>query len=145
MAIAGLGDIYKNHALDAIFGNGFNPPTNFYIGLNIAAGATPTGPISSDGHTTEVTVADYVRASMATDGVRYFGPAASGSTGNTQSVTFNKTTLGWGTITDFTIWDHPTSTALANYVGFGHLTSSHTVAVGETAQFDAADLTVTAV
>lgn len=103
-----LGDVFKNHALDAIYGAGYTPPAILYCAL---FNVTPT----SAGGGTEVSGGGYARAALANNATSF--PNASGGTkSNGVSVTFPAATGAWSPIVAFAWMDAATS---GNIVDFG--------------------------
>lgn len=70
-----------------------------------------------------------------------FGPALTGSTANTNTLTFGPATLAWGTITAFAVFDNITSGS-GNMLVWSPLNSSVIVNNGDSAQFSSGSLQI---
>lgn len=103
-------------------------PANVYVALF-------TAPPGETGGGTEVTGGSYARTV-----VTFSAPSPSGTTTNSADVTFPTATAGWGTVTDFAVFDASTS---GNMLYYGTLTSSRVVLTGDVVKFVAGQLTIT--
>lgn len=126
----GFSNVYEIGILDHVFKNGaLSQPTNLYTGL--------TGSTISDTHTgttvpNEVSGGAYARKKMNT-----FTNAAAGSLTNSLKIEYAEATAAWGTVTDFFVADHSST---GDIVGYGKLTTSKTIGLGDTAKFATNDL-----
>lgn len=129
--MAGLSDYAENRLLDHIVGKtSFTMPT-VYVGLYTVA---PT----DAGGGTEVTGGSYARKSTA--GADW-AAAASGASSNANALTYPAATANWGTIVAFGLFDAASG---GNLLVWNNLTTQKTVSSGETAQWAAGDLDLTA-
>jgi hypothetical protein len=137
---AGLTDAFEQAVLNHIFTDpAWTPPATLYIGLS------STTPTEAGTNLTEPPGNAYARvATSASD-----WSAASGTTPavktNTATFTFPTATPGdWSSsanLTHFTLHDHVTNTAAANFVAWGALTVAKPVLNGDTASFAASAIT----
>jgi hypothetical protein len=134
--MAALSDYLENELLDHLFGGSdYTPASDHYIGLFTAA---PT----DAGGGTEVSFAgttDYVRATLANN-LTNWPSTSSGAKANGAAFTFP--TVGataWGVITHFGIFDAATG---GNLLAWAALTTSRTLATGDTSSFAIGALTV---
>lgn len=126
-------DFLELELLDHIFLTGsYSQPSNIYIAL-----CKSTIQDNDTGSTlpSEVSGGSYARKSCGT-----WDTAASGSTKNGVAITFAQATADWGTVTDFAIVD---ASSNGNLLAYGKLTTSKTVASGDTAKFATGDLKIT--
>lgn len=124
-----LTDYAENEILDHLLGTGaFTSPTNVYLGLCTTAPSDSTGG-------TEVSGNGYARQAVA------FGAASSGSADNSGTISFTASGGNWGDITHWELWDALTT---GNRLMHGALTSSRTINDGDTLEFAAGDITMTA-
>lgn len=124
-------DFLEQKLLNHVFGS---PAYSQPAGLFLALFTTATDDTSGSG--TEVSGNAYARQAIA------FGSAASpaGTISNSGVVTFpTATPAGWGTITDFGIYDAVTG---GNRLVYGTLTASQTIAAGNRLEFAAAALVI---
>jgi hypothetical protein len=134
--MAGLGNAYKNHVLDAVFGSHaapYTPPANYWVELYTV---TPT----SAGGGTAVTGGAYARVEVAND-LTHFPLASGGGQPNGVPVTFLTATADWGTVVAFAYHDDPTADSV---VSFGSIGTPVDIPSGTTAQFDTGALVATA-
>ena len=128
--MAGFSDAYEIAILDHVFINGaLSQPTNLYVMLG---GSTIT-----DAHTgitvpNEVSGGGYLRVKCNT-----YSNAAAGSLTNTIKIEYAEATASYGTVTDFAVCDHSSTGGI---VGYGKVTVSKTVGIGDTAKFATNDL-----
>ncbi len=123
-------DFLENKLIDHQLGKTAYPMPTVHVGLLTAAP-------SDAGGGTEVTGGAYSR--KATAGADW-AAAASGSASNANVLTFATATAAWGTVTHFAIYDAATA---GNMLRWAVLTTSKTIASGDTASFAAGSLTVT--
>jgi len=128
--MAGFSDAYEIGILDHVFINGaLSQPSNLYVAL--------TGSTIDDADTgttipNEVSGGDYARQQCNT-----YSNAAAGSLTNTIKIEYSEATAAWGTVTDFAVCDHSTT---GDIVGYGKLTTSKSIGIGDTAKFATNDL-----
>lgn len=124
-----MSDYLENEILDHTLGTGsYTMPSNVYAALF-------TSDPTDAGTGTELSGDGYARQAIT------FGAASGGSASNTNSPTFTASGGSWGTITHFGLYD---SVSGGNLLYHGSLTSSKTVADGESVVFTTGNLTVTA-
>lgn len=140
-----MGDVYEARVLNLIFKNTLASATvpMTLDATNVWIGLYPSGFGPSDsGGGTEVTGNAYARVAVARTGAGF--NAASGAaptTTNTGAISFPQATgAGWGTITQFGIFDAATS---GNLIYWGDLATPKAVAGGDTVTFAASALTIT--
>lgn len=122
-------DYLENKLLDHVFKNtAYTQPTNLYVALFTSAP-------SDAGGGTEVSGGAYARVNC-----NAWDAAASGALDNTSAITFAQATAAWGTVTHFAVID---ATSAGNYIVWGTLTASKSIATGDTAQFAAGELDIT--
>ena len=127
--MAALSDYAENELLDHLLGTGvFTAPSAVYLALYTAAP-------SDSGGGTEVAGNGYSRQAVA------FAAASGGSASNTSAESFTASGGNWGEITHWGIFDASTS---GNLLLHGALTSSRTINDGDTLDFAAGDITITA-
>lgn len=134
--MAGLGNVYKNNVLDAVFGSHaapYTPPTNYWVELYTV---TPT----SAGGGTKVTGGAYARVEVAND-IAHFPAASGGSQPNGEVITFPTATADWGTVVAFAYHDSATADSV---VAFGAIGSPVDIPSGTTPQFAVGALVATA-
>ena len=107
----------------------YSQPSNIYIAL-----CQSTIDDADTGSTlpSEVSGGSYARKSCAT-----WDAASAGSTKNGVAISFAQATADWGTITDFAVCDAITA---GNVLCYAKLTTSKSVASGDTAKFATGDL-----
>lgn len=134
-----LADAVVNDVLDALFGNQpTDIPATHYIGLSL------TPPTNNGGNVTEPDTANgYARVSFANNATNWT-TAATRAKSNATIITFPTATGAWGLITHYVIWRHATSTATADFVGWGQLDSPQSVTTGGIAAFPINALTIDA-
>jgi hypothetical protein len=115
-----IGHLFRNSALSS--------PTTVYCALFTVS------PTVSGGGSELSTTGSYTRQAIT------FGPALTGSSANTNVLTFGPASLSWGTITSFAIFD---ASSAGNMLVFNNLNSSVTVNQGDSLQFISASLGVT--
>lgn len=130
-----LGAAAENTVLDLILGSGHAAgfPATVYVALFTVA---PT----SAGGGTEVSGGSYARAAV-TNNTTNWPAAASGIKSNGTAIVFPAATASWGTIVAFALFDAATVGVL---IAWGTLTTNIVVPAGDTAQFLAGQLIVTA-
>lgn len=104
-------------------------PTSVYVALFTSA---PT----NAGGGTEVSGGDYARATVAAAGWTKSGTSPT-QLANTSIVDFGTASAGWGTVTDFAIFDASTS---GNLLMRGTLTASKAISSGDPVSFQPATL-----
>lgn len=109
-------------------------PTNTYVALYTVA---PT----NAGGGTEVTGGSYARVAIASTGWSAVTGTSPSAISNSAAVTFPTATASWGTVVAVGIFDASTG---GNLLYQGALTSSQTVANGNTFQFAASALSLQA-
>lgn len=130
--MAAASDHLENALLDQIFNNtdmGTFP--NVFVSLHTTA-------TTDAGGGTEVTGGSYARVSTAPAD---WNAASGGTIDNSNAITFPQATANWGTVTHFGIWD---ASSGGNLLVHGALTQSRTVNSGDTFEFAAGALDVTA-
>ena len=135
--MSGLGNGYRNHALDAIFGIGFTKPATIYVALLSSAitDSAGTGGIELSGSA-------YARVAV-TNNATNFGPAAGGFTTNLTTISFATVTgTSWLSTAGFALYDDSLSTASANLIAWGNITTPRVYTVGQTASFVAGSLKI---
>ena len=123
----------ENKLLDQLFGGvAYTFPATLYVGLATA--------VSSDGSTfTEVSGGSYARVSKTANQTN-FPAASSGALSNGTAITFPQASASWGTVVAVGVFDASTS---GNLLAWADLTTSKTIASGDTASFAIGDLDVT--
>jgi hypothetical protein len=126
----GKTDYAENKVLDHINGKtSFTMPTA-YVALFTAAP-------SDSGGGTEVSGGSYAR--VATSGATW-SAASAGASSNAAVVTFPTASASWGTVTHYALFDASTA---GNMLRWAALTTSKTVASGDTASFAIGALSMT--
>ena len=125
---------FSNYAeakiLDHIVGKtSFTMPANVYMALY-------TDVPSDAGGGTECSGGDYARVECSDD----WNAAAAGSIDNANDIDFVEASAAWGDVTSFALLDALTD---GNFLAWGTLTATKTVASGNTAKFLAGELTIT--
>jgi len=135
----------ENKVLDHVLKNtSYSQPAGLYLALfkntsgnaaaNLEAG-TLTDEISTSGTA-------YARKNINVNGSSgAFNAASSGSTSNTQTVTFDPATDSWGTITHVAVMDGATAGA-GNVLFWGAVTTSKQIDSGDTFQVSSGNLTI---
>lgn len=118
----------RNSLVDALVNQAnYTAPTAIYISLH-------TGDPGDTG-ASEANYTSYARVVATTK----FPAASSGSSSNDVAITFPTSTGGSNTVTYCGIWD---ASSAGNWIGGGALTSSKTIASGDSASFATSNLTV---
>ena len=127
-------DFLELEVLDHVFGAAtYTAPATLYVGLSTTT-ITDAG-----GNITEPSGGSYARVAV-TNNATNFPAASAGSKSNGTAITFTTATGSWGTVVDFFIGD---ASSAGNILGYGTLTSSRTIASGDSASFAASALTIT--
>jgi len=128
--MAALSDYAEKLVLDWLMTNGSaTRPTAWYVALYTAAP-------SDSGGGTEVSGSGYSRQSVTFDAAT----SGTGTTSNTGAVTFTAAGGDWGAITHVGIHDASTS---GNLLWHGALTTSKTIADGDTLEFSIGNIDLT--
>ncbi len=126
-----FGTSVRSGLLDLAFaGLSYARPSTVYAALY-------TSPPSASGGGTEVATGSYARVAIPNNGSN-FPSASSGSKSNGTQFTFPTATSAWGTVTDAALLD---SSSGGNILLFGSLTTSRTIASGNTFRFAASAFT----
>ena len=135
----------ENKVLDHVLKNtSFSQPSGLYLALfNNTSGSAATnleaGTLTDE---TSTSGTAYSRKNINVNGSSgAFNAASSGSTANTQTVTFDTATANWGTITHVAIMDSGTAGA-GNVLFYGAVTTAKTIETGDTFQVSSGNLTV---
>lgn len=137
----GIAKLVHGKLLDWLFGKGSpsSPAGVMWVGLSSTAPAV-------DGQSqTEPSGGSYARVSVAAADWNAATNADPAVTDNLNVITFPKATADWvsaADLTHFTLWDHATNTAEANFVASGLLGTAKPVLTDDTASFAAGDLNV---
>jgi hypothetical protein len=126
----------QNKILDGVLGgSAFSLPSNVYVALStVAWSASSTG-----SSMTEVATGSYSRVAVTNNSTNW--PTASGgSKSNGTIFTFPTASAGWGTILSVYIVD---ASSAGNVLYGADLTSSRTIASGDTASFAGSAIVVT--
>lgn len=126
-----FGNYLEDALLDHVFDKAAYTQPTIYIALSTA---DPTDDASG---LAEPSGGSYARKSTA---AADWNSASSGSIDNANAISFVEATGDWGTITHFALYDASTG---GNMLAHGSLGTSKAVSSGDTAKFDAGDLTVT--
>ena len=133
--MSGLGDGYRNHVLDALFGAGFTKPATVYVAL-LSTAITASNGTSG----VELSGSGYARVSVVNNGTK-FGPAATGILYNLATISFPTVTgSSWLSTAGFAVYDDATSTAAVNLMLWGVISTPRVFTVGQTAAFDPGSL-----
>jgi hypothetical protein len=125
-------DYLENQLINHVLRNvTYTPATTCAVALFTV---TPSDVAASGAEVTSAS-GSYLRLSAS------FGPALTGSTANTNVLTFGPSTLPWGTITAFAIFDNITSGS-GNMLIWSPLTSPVIVNQGDSAQFASGSLQI---
>lgn len=131
----------RESLLDEVFGGqDYTPSTNLEFALSTTApnddGTGVTEPTNGYSRVTEANDLTTWNAAATTD-----GGTPSGFTEKTNAIeiVFPEATGNWGTVTHFAIYD---DTVGNEFLGWGELTVSKTIEVGDTARFDIGDLVI---
>jgi len=135
-------------------GGGFtySAPTTVYLGLwitglNDTASGVTAGEPGSNGNGAGASAYGYARVAV-TNNAANWPDAAGGGTAekhNGAAITFGSASGGdWGTVTQFALLDAgPTSKQAANILYWSDLTTSKTIAAGDTASFGIGAISIT--
>lgn len=125
-------DFLENKLLDAVFRNtSYTPGATLWIGLF-------TSNPNDAGGGTEVSGNNYSRVSVTVSTT--FSAASAGATSNTAAITFPTASgSGWGTISAIGIFD---ANSAGNLLAHSTLTTTKTIAGGDTASFGIGDLSI---
>ena len=136
--MSGLGSIYQNHVLDAVFGAGFTKPATIYIAL------LSTSITANDGTSgVEITGNGYARVAV-TNNATNFGPAAFGRIHNNLTATFPTVTgSAWLPTAGFALYDNITLALVGNLIAWGVITAPKTYSPGQAASFGPGQLVIT--
>lgn len=104
-------------------------PTAWHVGLFTVAPSDAGG-----GTEVSTTSTGYSRQAFT------FGAASGGQVANTNSGSFGPASASWGTVSHFGVFDAPTG---GNLLWWGSLTTSRTIASGESATFAVGAFTLT--
>ncbi len=128
--MAALSDYAEKLVLDWLMTNGSaTRPTAWYVALYTAAP-------NDAGGGTEVSGSGYSRQAVTFDAAT----SGAGTTSNTGAVTFTAAGGDWGTITHVGIFDASTA---GNLLWHGALTTSKTIADGDTLEFSIGNIDLT--
>jgi hypothetical protein len=124
-------DQLENSLLDHFIGGGdYTRVSTVWVGLSTAA---PLDDMS--GLAEPAAATGYARVATV-NSVNWWPAAASGLKRNAQDITFPEANSTFGTITHFALWNHVSSAnATSTYLGWGALSASKAVAIGDTARF----------
>lgn len=135
----------ENKILDHVLKNtSFSQPSGLYLALFTNTSGNAAANLEAGTLTDEVTTSSsaYSRKNINVNGSSgAFNAASSGSTANTQTVTFDTATANWGTITHVAIMDGGTAGA-GNVLFYGAVTTSKVIETGDTFQVSSGNLTV---
>lgn len=136
-------DYLENKIVDWLLrGQSFTPPATTYVALFTAA-------CSDAGGGTEASGGNYARQSVASSLANWAGTQSAGSTSassGTGGQTSNNNAISWGTVTwsgTVSHWALMDASSGGNLLFCAALTSSQSVASGNTVQFAAGALTIT--
>lgn len=137
MAFSRFKDTVANRVLDLLLGSSHDTtamPATVYVAL------LTTAPSDANGTSlVEVTGGSYARVAVTNNSTNWPN-AASRLKSNATLVAFPTSTASWGTVVGFALYDAATT---GNFLAYGALGSSLTIASGVTPQFVAGALTVT--
>jgi hypothetical protein len=139
-----LSDYTENKLIDLIVrGQAFTAPSTTYVTL-----ATSTGSDSACG--TEVSGGSFARVAVTSSLANWAGTQSAGSTtassgtgggtSNNAAINFPTPSAGWGTVTEFCVFD---ASSGGNLLFRAALTASKTINSGDTVSFPIAALTLT--
>lgn len=133
---SGKSTYLANAVLDAVVGGGsWTHPTTVYIALSTAAWSVA----STGASMTEVSGGSYARVAV-TNNTTNFPNASAGAKSNGTVISFPAATASWGTVVSFYVVDASTA---GNVLYGGDLTTSRSVASGDTASFAVGAMTFT--
>lgn len=122
--MSGFGTTIDNYCLDQVFStNTYNPWVALYI----------TAP-AKDGTGTEVSGTGYTRIKSTG-----WTAASSGYIYNSTTIAFPTAGGDWGTVEYFAVWS---SSSAGNIMAFSSLTTSKTIASGDSAQFSTGQIVI---
>jgi hypothetical protein len=129
-------DYWENKVLDGSLGGPQMPlATTVYIALS----TSPYSDAATGSAMTEVAAGGYARVAVTNNNTNW--PNASGGAKSNGAVfTFPAATAGWGTVQSFYIAD---ATSGGNILYGADLTTTRTIATGDTASFAVGSITVT--
>jgi hypothetical protein len=131
--MSGLTDYAETELLDHVDGKtSYTKPTAMYSAL------LTDDPTDAGSQTDEVAASGYARQSITADMAA--AHATTGNTTNSGAITHGPAGASWGTITDAAFPDASTS---GNYLMYGTLTSSRTIANGDSFQFAVSQISLT--
>ena len=126
--MAAASDYLELKLLDHSLGTAsMTAPSNVYVGLHTGS------PLDNNTGSNEISGNGYTRKVAA------FASAASGSASTNATVTFPAATGTWGTITHISVYDAATT---GNLLFHGAVTTSKTIATGDTFQISSGNLTI---
>jgi len=129
--MAGLSSDQEDKILKALVNEAaYTNPTTWYVELN-TADPTDTA-ATADGNSTDQTAGAVQVTSWAA--------VSAGATSNGNILSFDMTGATPATASHFSIWNHITTRAAANYLGSGSLTASEAFTATSTLEFAVGDL-----
>lgn len=129
-----MSDYLEQSVINHIFrGTTFSTPTTLYVALYTSA---PT----DAGGGTEVSGGSYARVAVTCNTTNWSAPTSAGTTSNSNAITFPQATASWGNIVAVGFFDASTGGNLLIWL----TQTSVAVASGQTAQYAAGQLSVTA-
>ena len=131
--MAGFSNYLSRKLLDQVWGGtDYAEPATMYVGLST------TAPNDDGTNVTEPVGNGYARVAVTNNVTQW--PNASGITKTHQNaIAFAQATGSWGTLTHFVHYDAITA---GNMLGSGTLDQAKIIDSGDTAEFDAGDLTI---
>lgn len=143
--MSNLTNFAENKLVDAFArGQSLGAPATWYVALLTNVADAEAGTV------TEVSGGSYARASIAASLAAWAGTQSAGSTvastgtggqtSNNAAINFATPTAGWGTVTHFAIYDAVTG---GNAWAIAPLSTSQSIATGNTVSFAAGALTIT--
>lgn len=133
--MAALSSYLENKINDHVLGGSdYTRPATVYFALYTVA---PT----ESGGGTEVSTSGtaYARAAVANNSTN-FPASTNGVKSNGTAIAFPTATASWGSVVAFGVFD---AASAGNLLYFGNLTSSRSIASGDTARFAAGDFSIT--
>ena len=112
----------------------YTQPANLFLGLFVNTSGSTAANLESGVLTDEVSGGAYARKAVA------FGAAASGTSANNATVTFDAATASWGTVTHVAVLDAVTG---GNVLFWGAVTVAKTIDANDTFQVTSGNLTIT--
>lgn len=132
-------DYLENALLDHVLSGGlssFSAPDTVYLALFTAStGLEENNAITQS--EVEGGTSGYARKAIS------FGDAASGSTSNSATVTFDAAEENWGTVTHVALMDSADGAGTNNVLFWGAVTTAKTIEAGDTFQVSSDNLTIT--